>query len=102
MRRRTLLLATLMAIVSLPARADDDDDDDDDDHDDALRAVDQLGILELDDLLRRFAEQIDGRVVDVRLDEDDDEYEFRVTYVAPDGYVRRVTLDAVTGRVIDD
>jgi uncharacterized membrane protein YkoI len=102
MRRRDLL-ALFLALAVYPAQAradDDDDDDDDDDHDDALRGVTDQRVLELEDLLRRFAEQIEGKVVDIQLREEDDRLVFRVTYVAPDGHVRRATLDAATGAVI--
>jgi len=110
MRRRHLLALLALPLLATGARADDDDefedfddddDDDDDDHDDALRAVRDQQVLELEVLLRRFAEQIEGRVVDIRLDQRDDRAVFRVTYVATDGHVRKATLDAASGRVID-
>ena len=113
MRRRHFIFATLVSLAAaLPARADDDDrddddegddddgDDDDDDHDHALKGVKDRRILDLEVLLRRFAEQIEGRVVDVRLENGGGTPVFRVTYVAPDGHVRRARLDAATGKLL--
>lgn len=109
MLRRQFMFAALVALATAaPARADDDDDrddrdddDDDDDHDDVRRAVEDRRVLPLEDLLRRFAEQVDGRVVDVRLENGGKQPTFRVTYVAPDGRVRRARLDAATGKLLD-
>lgn len=109
MLRRHFIFATLVALAAAaPARADDhddrdddDDDDNDDDHDDVRRAVEDRLVLPLEDLLRRFAEQVDGRVVDVKLEHRGKQPTFRVTYVAPDGRVRRARLDATNGKLLD-
>lgn len=109
MLRRHFIFATLVALAAAaPARADDDDDrdeddydDDDDDHDDVRRAVEDRRVLDLEELLRRFAQQVDGRVVDVRLENRAKKPVFRVTYVAPNGRVRRAVLDAASGKLLD-
>jgi uncharacterized membrane protein YkoI len=118
MKRRTLL-AVLFAAAAWPALADDDDDDggsdddggdddggdDDDDggvddHNDARHAVETRGVLELEDLLARFRQQVQGRVVDITLLDRSNGLVFRVTYVDPAGRVRRAQLDARTGALL--
>jgi uncharacterized membrane protein YkoI len=100
--RRRHLFALFLVLAATPVLAQGRGrDDDDDDHDDALRGVEDRRALALEELLRRFAEQISGRVVDVSLEERGDRLTFRVTYVAPDGHVRRARLDAATGAVLD-
>lgn len=99
--RRRHLFALFLALAATPVLAQGRGRDDDDDHDDALRGVEDRRALALEELLRRFAEQISGRVVDVSLEERGDRLTFRVTYVAPDGHVRRARLDAATGAVLN-
>ena len=99
--RRRHLFALFLALAATPVLAQGRGRDDDDDHDDALRGVEDRRALALEELLRRFAEQISGRVVDVSLEKRGDRLTFRVTYVAPDGHVRRARLDAATGAVLN-
>jgi uncharacterized membrane protein YkoI len=77
-----------------------DDGSEDEDQDEALKAVASRGVLELADLLVRFADQLSGRVVDVLLIEKRGAPVFRITYVDPAGRVRRAELDARTGTLL--
>ena len=90
---RTLLVCALCAPVALQAQAPERD------HERARQARSSGAYVPLqtilDDALRREA----GRIVDVELDEDDDEYEIEI--LRPDGVVVELEYDARTGALRD-
>ena len=80
---------------------DDDGESGSDDHDSALRAVEDDGALSLEQFLPLFRRQLEGRVVDVSLTERRGTLLFVVTFIDPDGRVRRARFDARTGKLME-
>lgn len=68
-----------------------------DDHDEALRAVTAKDAIPLNQMLRQFARQFDGTIVDITLIKSTDSLRYRVKFIDPGGRVRRAFFDAVTG-----
>jgi len=68
-----------------------------DDHDEALRAVTAKDAIPLNQMLRHFARQFDGTIVDITLIKNTDSLRYRVKFIDPAGRVRRAFFDAVTG-----
>lgn len=71
------------------------------DHDSALKAVEAEGALSLDEFLPQFRRQVKGRVVDVSVKTSGGKPIFIVTFVDPDGRVRRGRFDARTGKLME-
>ena len=86
---------------SVDGGEDDDGESGSDDHDSALRAVEDDGALSLEQFLPLFRRQLEGRVVDVSLTERRDTLLFVVTFIDPDGRVRRARFDARTGKLME-
>lgn len=80
---------------------DDNGGSGNDDHDSALRAVEADGTLTLEEFLPHFRRQVKGRVVDVSLAQRSGALLFIVTYVDPEGRVRRRRFDARTGNLVE-
>lgn len=71
------------------------------DQDSALKAVESDGALTLEEFLPHFRRQVTGRVVDVSLSGNGGRLVFVVTFVDPDGRVRRARFDARTGKLME-
>lgn len=67
------------------------------DHDDALEAVERDGALTLEEFLPHFRRQVKGRIVDVSLSKTGISLIFTVTFVDPEGRVRRQKFNARSG-----
>ena len=70
------------------------------DHEDARKAVEAKNGIPLKDILDIFKKQVPGEVVDVSLFHGDAALRYRIKYVDPDGHVRRVYFDALTGAML--
>jgi len=71
------------------------------DQDSVLKAVESDGALTLEEFLPHFRRQMTGRVVDVSLSGNGGRLVFVVTFVDPDGRVRRARFDAQTGKLME-
>lgn len=90
----TLLAALLAGLVwrAGAARADDDID--------LRQAVREGRLVALDTLLADARRRVDGRVVDVELDLDDDELRYEIEILDADGVVWELEYDARSGRFL--
>jgi hypothetical protein len=89
---------------------DDGDDDGDDDssgsssgrgksQDDARDAVRDGKVIPLSVAITRLRDRYDGRIIDVRLTERGNRFDYRFKVVGPDGKVVSVTMNARNGRM---
>ncbi len=90
-------LALALSVGAVTVQADDDDD-----HDRALGAVARGEALSLPDVLARVRSQVRGEVVGTAFTREHGRwiYEFRI--VTPGGRLRRVFIDAATGKPTND
>jgi uncharacterized membrane protein YkoI len=95
--RRLITIGLLLALSVTAAWAGDDDD-----HDRALGAVARGEALSLHDVLARVRSQVRGEVVGTAFNREHGRwiYEFRI--VTPGGRLRRVFIDAATGKPTSD
>jgi uncharacterized membrane protein YkoI len=101
--RRTLLLA----LALLPASAglaygdgDDDDDDDDDDHDRASSDVLQGRARPLSEILSMVRARLCGEVIGVKFKRKNGRQLYKLKLVTPTGQLREVSVDAMTGQIV--
>ncbi|MCB1527402.1 MAG: PepSY domain-containing protein [Hyphomicrobiaceae bacterium] len=93
--------AFLTAALYVAAYADDDDDNDHfKPHDHARELMLQKRIMPLETLQAQVLSQFAGRLIDLKLDEDDGQlvYEFKV--LTERGRVLEIKIDARTGTVL--
>jgi len=73
-----------------------------DEHDDARRLRDSGQILPLEEILERIRGRYPGRVIEVELEHPHrGGYRYELEILGPDGIVRKLRVDAVTGRLLD-
>ena len=96
-RLTALLMSFALTIAGVPARADDNDD-----HDRAFGAVERGEALSLPEVMKRAKQQLRGEVVGTAFNREHGRwiYEFRI--VTPGGRLRRVFIDAATGKPTSD
>jgi|AP12_2_1047962.scaffolds.fasta_scaffold14749_3 uncharacterized membrane protein YkoI len=97
--RREFLLALTLLVAGVSA-ASSDDLDDDRDHEEAHRALQHGLALPLAVILKTVEEQVGGDVVGVELEREDGRYVYELKIVAPDGRLREVYVDAMTGAIL--
>jgi len=97
--RRSLLFAAIAAIT-LPSAALAHQRREGD-HDDAREAVARGEALPLSEILRIVRRVEPGEVIEVELERDDGRLEYEIEVLTQSGRVRKVTLDARTGAILE-
>lgn len=92
---RTLLLAASLAVCSSPVQADRD-------HDRARAALLAGEVLPLPVILERVQPQVPGEVLEVELEREHGRWVYELKVLQPGGRLRKVAVDATSGRVLDD
>jgi uncharacterized membrane protein YkoI len=104
-RRCFLVAASPMVLGAAAAWAEDDDHrrrgDDDDDHDRAMEALQQGRVRPLAEILEDVGQDLGGHVVDVEFDNEGDTYIYEFKVVTDAGRLRKVYVDATSGRILD-
>lgn len=93
-QRRLLLLAVLALLQVQPLRADDG-------HDTALEAVRSGAIRPLHEILALPEVRAAGEVIEVEIEREDDRWTYEVETVTADGTLRKLHVDAASGRLLD-
>ncbi|BDR36255.1 hypothetical protein PDY_33030 [Photobacterium damselae subsp. damselae] len=73
----------------------------DEDHDEVMAAVDQGLIQPYSALEAKVAKQLNGRIIKVELDEDDDEWVYELKLIDPNNHIIKVEYDARTLSIIE-
>lgn len=97
--RRSLVFAAIAAIA-LPGAALAHQRREGD-HDDAREAVARGEALPLSEILRIVRRVEPGEVIEVELERDDGRLEYEIEVLTQSGRVRKVTLDARTGAILE-
>jgi uncharacterized membrane protein YkoI len=99
--RRTILavLAFLLAGGNI-AYAEDLDGDDDYDHDRARHALEEGYARPLGDIMDLVGDQLGGQVVGIEFHGRDHHYIYEFKIITPDGELREVYVDALTGEIL--
>ncbi|MCW6512649.1 PepSY domain-containing protein [Lichenifustis flavocetrariae] len=92
-----LTLGIVLTTAVLPARADDDDD-----HDRAFGAVERGEALSLPEVMARAKQQLRGEVVGTAFTREHGRWIYEFKVVAPGGKLRRVYVDAASGKPVRD
>ncbi len=71
------------------------------DHDEAREAVERGEALPLSEILRIVRRVEPGEVIEVEFERDDGRLEYEIEVLTPSGRVRKVTLDARTGAILE-
>lgn len=89
----SLLVAFMLLSPVHVARADDD-------HIEARRLLDAGEILPLESILRNVREKFPGKILEVKLEREDQEIAYEVEVLGDDGVVTEVYINATTGKVL--
>lgn len=89
------LFAAMLALGPATALADDDDHD----HIEARELLRRGEILPLSKILAVVQERVSGDVIEVELDREDEGWEYEVKVLTQAGRVRKLYLDAATGKI---
>lgn len=92
---RALLLTLAVAVVALPAPAASAQD-----HDKAREAVSSGQAQPLDAILPKVRARYPGRLLDAKLTGSRGKYRYVIKILNKNGKVRRVTVDARSGRIL--
>jgi uncharacterized membrane protein YkoI len=88
------LLATFLLLSPLhTARADDD-------HIEARRLLDAGKILPLEVILKNVRREFPGKILDLKLENDDHQIMYEVELLDKDGVVKEIHVNAKTGKVL--
>lgn len=96
-RRCFLLAAGPLVLGAGAAWADDEDED----HDRAMEALQQGRVRPLAEILAEVGPDLGGQVVGVEFDDEEGAYLYEFTVVTDDGRLRKVYVDATSGRIVD-
>ena len=96
--RRTLLLT--LALLPASASLAYGDDDDDDDQNRASRALEQGRARPLAEILNSVRARLGGEVVGVKFKRKDGRQVYKLKLVTPNGRLREVSVDAMTGEIM--
>jgi uncharacterized membrane protein YkoI len=96
-RRCFLIAASPLAFGAAAAWADDDDDD----HDRAREALQQGRVRPLAEILAEVGPDLGGHVVGVEFDDEDGTYVYEFRVVTDTGRLKKVYVDATSGRILD-
>jgi uncharacterized membrane protein YkoI len=109
--KRTLIATTTLAAAILlspllaagetdPAPIDSNQQSDNTQQDEAREAV-KLGLVRpLEDVLAEVRKTIKGDIVEIEFEKDDGRFIYEIEYVAPDGHLMEIKIDAKTLAVI--
>lgn len=89
-----LLVAFVLLVPVQVAWADDDD------HIEARRLLDAGEILPLESILKKVRERFPGKILEVKLERENDEIAYEVELLGDDGVVREIYIDAKTGNIL--
>ncbi len=96
--RRTLLFAIAVLLSRAgPASAGDDADDD---HDEARHAVEEGRAQPLAEILDRIGPRLGGKVIGVELEREQERYFYEFKVVTPDGRLKEIYVNAMTGEML--
>jgi len=88
------LLATFLLLSPLRAALAEDD------HIEARRLLDAGEILPLEVILKKVRQTFAGKILDLKLENDDHAIVYEVELLGKDGIVREVHIDAKTGKIL--
>lgn len=94
LRPSRLLLAAVLAFVTVQAAADGD-------HDRARRAVERGEALPLQEVLARVGEDLPGRVVEIEIEREDGRWIYEIKVIDAAGRLREIHVDARTARILE-
>lgn len=100
MKSYIYILISFIFFASSSAWATTPELDVEEDHDDVLEAVEQGLIQPYSSLLILVGDQLDGRVIRVELEEDDDEWIYELKLLDTANNIVKVEYDAKTLRII--
>lgn len=100
MHRRLFILSALAALAAAPAAEARRERGRGGDHDDAREAHERGEALALAEIMPLALRAVPGEVLEVELERDDGALVYEIEILARTGRVRKVILDARTGRVI--
>ncbi len=89
-----LLVAFVLLVPVHVAWADDDD------HIEARRLLDAGEILPLEAILKKVRERFPGKIIEVKLEREDDDIAYEVELLGDDGVVTEVYINAKTGNIL--
>jgi uncharacterized membrane protein YkoI len=92
-----LTMGIVLTTAALPARADDADD-----HDRAFGAVERGEALSLPEVMARAKQQLRGEVVGTAFNREHGRWIYEFKVVTPGGKLRRVYIDASSGKPVRD
>lgn len=92
-----LTLGVVLTTAALPARADDEDD-----HDRAFGAVERGEALSLPEVMARAKQQLRGEIVGTAFNREHGRWIYEFKVVTPGGKLRRVYIDAASGKPVRD
>ena len=72
----------------------------DDDHIEARRLLDAGEILPLESILKNVRDRFPGKILEVKLEREDQEIVYEVEVLGDDGVVTEVYINARTGKVL--
>ena len=72
----------------------------DDDHIEARHLLDAGEILPLESILKNVRDRFPGKILEVKLEREDQEIVYEVEVLGDDNVVREVDIDARTGKVL--
>ena len=88
------LLATFLLLSPLRTALADDD------HIEARRLLDAGKILPLEVILKNVRQEFPGKILDLKLENDDHQIMYEVELLDKDGVVKEVHVNAKTGKVL--
>jgi uncharacterized membrane protein YkoI len=105
-RRCFLIASSPLVLGAAAAWADEDDrrrrdDEDDEDHDRAMEALQQGRVRPLAEILADVGQDLGGHVVSVEFDDEGDTYVYEFRVVTDAGQLKKVYVDATSGRILD-
>ncbi|MCW6509655.1 PepSY domain-containing protein [Lichenifustis flavocetrariae] len=89
-------MSVALIVASVPAWADDDD------HDRAFGAVERGEALSLPEVMARAKQQLRGEVVGTAFNREHGRWIYEFKVVTPGGKLRRVYIDAASGKPVRD
>ena len=90
-------MGVTLTVAALPAKADNDDD-----HDRAFGAVERGEALSLREVMARAKQQLRGEVVGTAFNREHGRWIYEFKVITPGGKLRRVYIDAASGKPVKD
>jgi uncharacterized membrane protein YkoI len=96
-RMAAIVMGVVVIAAAVPARADDDGD-----HDRAFGAVERGEALSLSEVMTRARPHLRGEVVGTAFNREHGRWIYEFKVIAPGGKLRRVYIDAASGKPVKD